>query len=321
MANQEHLDILKQGVGRWNEWREKNPFTTPDLREADLRAADLIRANLRGADLRRAKLSLANLTAADLSKADLRGARVIGADLSGAHLLGAILSMADLRKADLREAWIGWTTFGDNDLSSTKGLETTIHGGPSTIGIDTIFRSGGNIPPIFLQRAGVPEVFITYIKSMVGKPIEFYSCFISYSTIDQEFAERLYADLQREGVTCWFAPEDLKIGDKFRDEIDRTIRRYEKLLIILSMHSIESDWVEKEVETAFEEERRRKTTVLFPVRVDNAVMETTKAWAADIRRARQIGDFTRWKDHDSYQKVFGRLVRDLKAGEKKEDSA
>jgi hypothetical protein len=71
--------------------------------------------------------------------------------------------------------------------------------------------------------------------------------------------------------------------------------------------------VEKEVETAFEEEAKRNQTVLFPVRLDAIVMEANQAWAADIRRTRHIGDFSRWKDHDAYQQAFERLLRDLKA--------
>lgn len=50
-------------------------------------------------------------------------------------------------------------------------------------------------------------------------------------------------------------------------------------------------------------------------------MRTDQAWAADIRRRRHIGDFTRWKDHDSYQKAFERLLRDLKADEAKAQKA
>jgi hypothetical protein len=42
-------------------------------------------------------------------------------------------------------------------------------------------------------------------------------------------------------------------------------------------------------------------------------METDEAWAADIRRRRHIGNFSDWKNHDSYQKGFARLLRDLKA--------
>ena len=114
-------------------------------------------------------------------------------------------------------------------------------------------------------------------------------------------------------MRCWFAPEDLKIGDKFRTRIDEAIRYHDKLLIILSEHSIHSDWVETEVESAFEKERRHKRTALFPIRVDDAVMETDQAWAADIRRTRHIGDFSGWKNHDTYQKQFARLLRDLQA--------
>jgi hypothetical protein len=78
----------------------------------------------------------------------------------------------------------------------------------------------------------------------------------------------------------------------------------------------------KEVETAFgkemkfETEQKQRRTVLFPIRLDDAVMETDEAWAADIRRTRHIGDFREWKDHDKYKEAFGRLMRDLKAGEK-----
>ncbi len=103
------------------------------------------------------------------------------------------------------------------------------------------------------------------------------------------------------------------VGDKFRKRIDETIRVYDKLLIVLSKNSIHSDWVEKEVETAFEKERQKQKTMLFPVRLDNAVMQTDQAWAADIRRTRHIGDMSNWKDHDCYQKAFARLLRDLQA--------
>jgi hypothetical protein len=194
-----------------------------------------------------------------------------------------------------------------------KGLETVDHHGPSTIGIDTIYRSRGNIPEVFLKGAGVPDSFIDYMRSLVGSPIDFYSCFISYSSKDQEFAERLYADLQSKGVRCWYAPEDMKTGDEIRSRIDEAIRIHDKLLLVLSEHSVESTWVKKEVETAFEKEDRQKRLVLFPVRLDDTAMQTTKAWAADIRRMRHITNFTNWKDHDTYQKAFTRLLRDLKA--------
>src|SRR5208282_6616392 len=76
-----------------------------------------------------------------------------------------------------------------------------------------------------------------------------------------------------------FAPEDLKIGDKFRTRIDESIRIYDKVMVILSANSINSPWVEKEVEAALEKERKQNKLVLFPIRLDDAVMETDRAWA------------------------------------------
>ena len=89
----------------------------------------------------------------------------------------------------------------------------------------------------------------------------------------------------------------MKIGNKIRDQIDQSIRIHDKLLLVLSEPSINSEWVEDEVEAAFGQERQRHKTVLFPIRLDSAVMDTDKAWAAKLRRSRHI------------------LMRDLKAEE------
>jgi hypothetical protein len=50
--------------------------------------------------------------------------------------------------------------------------------------------------------------------------------------------------------------------------------------------------------------------VLFPMRLDDAVMQTSEGWARLLRGQRHIADFTGW--HDSYQKSFDRLIRDLR---------
>jgi hypothetical protein len=353
MANPEHLEILKRGVEAWNKWRKDNPEVLADLFQANLQSTDLYGANLGEADLRRANLRGADLLGADLGRADLRGANLLasdigegnlrranlrgadlgeanlgaadlyGADLGGANLSKAYLDWANLRAADLHDAdlsqsFLNGTIFGNNDLSTVRGLETVTHRGPSTIGIDSIYQSKASIPEKFLRGAGVPEDFIVYMRSLAAKPIEFYSCFISYSSKDQEFTERLYADLQSEGVRCWFAPEDLKIGDKFRTRIDESIRSYDKLMVVLSENSIRSPWVEEEIEAALEKERQQNKLVLFPLRLNDAVMQTQQAWAASLRRMRHIGEFSNWKDHDSYRKALERLLRDLKA-EKTED--
>jgi len=165
------------------------------------------------------------------------------------------------------------------------------------------------------------QVAAVIIALLVGRQKGATSCFISYSSTDKELAEHLHADLQRKGVRCWFAPEDLKIGDELSTSFDDAIRSHDKLMVLLSETAVKSSWVEKEVETAFEKERQQNRTVLFPIRLDDAVMETKQSWAADIRRTRHIGDFRNWKDRDSYNKAFERLLRDLKAEVKVESAS
>jgi uncharacterized protein YjbI with pentapeptide repeats len=313
MANIELVKILKQGVAEWNQWRGKNSRMFPDLVGADLRGANLIGANLGGVNLTGGDLTSANLASATLIDANLSAADLRWANVSGTNLGGADLSGAYVFNSDFTNSLVGFTVFGNNDLSTAKGLETVRHLGPSTIGVDTIYKSKGNIPEAFLRGAGLPDDFIAQMKSIVNKPLAFHSCFISYSSQDDEFTQRLYADLQQQGVRCWLAPKDLRIGDKFRMRIDESIRIHDKLMVILSANSIRSPWVEEEVAAALEKERNRKTSVLVSIRLDDAVMETDQAWAASLRRARLIGDFHAWHDQDSYQKSFEELLRHLKA--------
>src|SRR6266576_2403890 len=81
MANSKHLDILKQGIKEWNQWRQKHPDVRPDLSEAQLGDANLRNANLRGANLSGAQLSETQLSKANLSGADLSRAYLFRADL------------------------------------------------------------------------------------------------------------------------------------------------------------------------------------------------------------------------------------------------
>jgi len=282
------------------------------LLDADLRGANLINADLSIAYLCDAKLNSAILCGANISRADLRGAHLDEVDFSDAHLYATNFGQSNLRKAKFDRAKIGYTVFGDANLSNAIGLDKLEHTYPSTIGIDTIYLSHGNIPEVFLRGCGVPDNFIDYARSLTRNGIEYYSCFISYSHRNEEFAQRLHNDLQASGVRCWFAPHDLPIGAKTRPAIDDAIRIHDKLLLILSEHSVQSNWVEHEVEHALDLETERGKLVLFPVHLDDAVMDSKTGWASNVKRQRNIGDFTRWKDHDSYQKAFSRLLRDLK---------
>jgi hypothetical protein len=239
-----------------------------DLRKAHLFDVNLSGANLSGANLSEANLSLVNLSGANLSEANLIEANLFGANLTGANLTGANLTLARLSEADLTGANLSHvlfldTIFGNTDLTAVQGLETCIHDGPSILDPRVLARSGP-LPLAFLRGCGWPETFIENLPSLLGEPIQYDSLFISYASHDQAFAEHLHADLQNKGVRCWYAPEDMKIGDEFRSRIDASIHLHDCLLLILSEHSIKSQWVQKEVETAFEKEKKTTVSSCFP---------------------------------------------------------
>jgi uncharacterized protein YjbI with pentapeptide repeats len=275
----------------------------------DLNEANLGEANLSGADLGMAKLREARLRDADLRGANLKWAILNEADLRGANLGSADLCQTGLHGADLSGAILSETVISNINLSGCKNLGSIRHDGPSTIDIRTLKRSGP-LPQAFLRGVGLPDELIEFLPSLRDE--HHYSCFISYSSKDDEFAHQLHADLQDKGVRCWFAPHDMKIGAKILDTLDEAIRLRDKVLLVLSEASIASDWVEDEITKAFEEERQRHGVVLFPVRLDDAVFETKEAWAAKLRAGRNIGDFRAWKDHDAYQKALERVLRDLR---------
>ena len=293
---------------------------------ANLQSADFNHANLAGASFRGAHLAGTNFAHADLFNVDLSFANIhytnfswtnmAGANFTGAEILWASFAHTHFSQSDMSQTTLGWNTFTTVELATVKGLDTVQHSAPSSLDIYTLSLSQGKIPEIFLRGAGVPQSLIEYAYSLANNPLQYYSCFIADSHHNEDFAKRLYADLQAQQVRCWFAPHDMKIGAKIRPTIDQAINQQDKLLLLLSEHALDSTWIEDEVEAALEYERCEQREMLFPVRLDDSVMHTSQAGAAKLRRTRHIGDFTRWKDHDHYQVSFDQLIRDLKKANK-----
>jgi TIR domain/Pentapeptide repeats (8 copies) len=308
MANQNQVKGVKQGAAAWNTWRKQHPHV-----KLDLNRANLIRSKLSGADLSNADLNCANLMGANLMGANLSGADLSVAHLNGASLMDANLSGADLSNAHLNGASLWRTTLANLDLRSVQGLIEICHRGPSVVSLHSIQLPHDGSALHFLRGAGIPEEWIGFYRATMMQPIQYQSVFISYSSDDESISKRLHADLQANGVRCWFAPHDLKPGDYFREKIDEAIHLQDKLLLILSEKSVTSKWVKYEVNRALDREVNQERTILFPIRLDETVLHTKDQWAADIRSRRHIGNFTNWEDHTTYQRSFDQLLKQLKA--------
>jgi uncharacterized protein YjbI with pentapeptide repeats len=138
MANQQHLNQLKLGVGAWNEWRREHLDLEPDLSYAALSGEqlpeiNLFKANLQGADLSGADLSGADLTQsglqeANLLEADLSMATIREADLQGAHLMQANLKGADLHGSEISGAYLTQAMMQGADLDNADLLEVDLSG-------------------------------------------------------------------------------------------------------------------------------------------------------------------------------------------------
>jgi uncharacterized protein YjbI with pentapeptide repeats len=331
VANTEHVRLIRREG--WNKWRADHPGVVVSLREADLSWADLSGAYLYWADLREAKLIGANVTGADLSGANLTGADLREANLSRAGLRMANLSgaklgqanfgRANLSGADLTYAVLDETNFGAADLKDAKALESCEFRGPCVLDMSAIQQSG-MLPLPFLRGCGLPDLLIENLPALLNDAAQLFSCFISYSTKDKEFADRLYADLQNKGVRCWFAPHGIRGGRKAHEQINEADRPYDKLLLILSDASIASPWVKPEIADARAREQQQKRRMLFPITLVS--FHRIKDWKRGAGSAREIRgyfipDFSNWKDHDSYAKAFERLMRDLKASTHDEATA
>src|SRR6185295_13444705 len=107
------------------------------------------------------------------------------------------------------------------------------------------------------------------------------------------------------------------------EEIFRAIQIHDKLLLVLSENSMNSEWVMTEIRRARKVEREENRRKLFPIRLVD--FEAIKKWecfdadnskdlAVELREY-YIPDFSNWKDHDSFEKEFAKLLRDLKATE------
>lgn len=324
MANPEHVNLLKCAIWKWREWRQEHPEIQPDLSNTDLSRMDLISADLSyahvsGTNLRYADLGGANLSGADLSGtslffANLAGTNLSNANLSRADLTGAHFILTDLSNTDFSGVHLSSTSFSEMDLSSVKGLETAIHNRRSILDINSVILPRDEYTRLhFLRGIGFTETQIDYLPSlMTPQPIQYQSLFISNAHQDEPIAQQLYTSLRKKDVPCWFAKHDLRPGNYSRQGIDQAIHTQERVLLLLSEHSVQSGWVRYEVELALSRENDQQREILYPIRLDEAIFDCTASWARSLRATRHIGDFTSWQDDAAYQQAFSTLLRHLK---------
>ena len=250
---------------------------------AAFRRADLTLAHLRGSDFRSTDFTEALLTDADLShssfeRAILADVDLIGAELAGASFHEAVLAGANLRDAhlestDFTRARFAFTVLAASDLSRARGLDTVVHDGPSTVGIDAFLLSRGEIPDAFLEGIGLSSLAIDYLKSvaaaeegmLVGDAI-----FLLFHDADRSKARRLRAYLRMHHHQAWYWQQLEELTGRHNPDLALRVRFHDRLLVLASGPLYREAPAAGIVHRALSLEAKEKRPIVFGLRLDDA---------------------------------------------------
>ena len=286
-----------------------NTHETRDFSGANLSHSRFDDSILRGIVFQGATFESASLVDTDLSRADLRGVSFKGAFLNGTNF-----NRAQLAGADFTDAELSRTLLTDVDLSEVKGLDAVHHMTASEISLSTLTASHFKLSPSFLRRAGVSRGLIEDLARGQRFARRYETCFLSYSSKDRPFAEKLYASLEEAGVRVFWDRFDVLPGESLRDQIIVAIHEHDRLIVVLTENAIASNWVREEIELAW----YHKRDSLVPIRlceIDKIREWTTKhEKMPDLAGIFPILDFSAWQNESEYSHAVSVLLRSLAGG-------
>jgi hypothetical protein len=91
------------------------------------------------------------------------------------------------------------------------------------------------------------------------------SIFLSHTSIDKPFVEKLAVELKRLGVNVWFDKWEIKVGDSITWKIEDGIKNNEFLGIVLSPEALASAWVKSEIGAAWSKQMKNKNFTVLPI--------------------------------------------------------
>ena len=299
-------------------------FQGVDLDRAILSDTNLAGANLRGANLSRANLDRANLTGADLTGANLNGAALTRTNLTDVNFqqsdfFEAVFNTTRLAGANFDGSVMGYTVFQNCDLSGAQGLDLVRHDAPSTLGADSLFRSGGQIPEPFLTGVGSPESLAAFQQSLSDVPALSGDYFISCAAGDVGFAQKLQADLRANGARCWLFPENAR-GSALVDrrstseeeEVERWIRHYDKLILVCTTEAFASETIRNDIIQATNLQQSRDEWLLFMVTGDGFLTTPRERFARSISAEHKVFDLPGYAEGtESYRQGVAELAAEL----------
>ncbi len=295
----------------------RSDLSSSTLERADLSGADLSYCNLTYANLQDAVLSGANLTSADFSWSNLNGANLRGAqldatiftmaDLTGADLRGAVITNADLESSILMNAVVGITKFVNCDLSSVIGLDFARHTGPSALTMDTIARSGGMIPRVFLERAGVAGPLLAAQDAMRGVNRAFPTVLIVGSSEDSELAGRIRSGLAESQIPAWFMAADDESALHSGDILFEHTPYYDRHILLCTAQSLDNSLASRHFAQLIGSRRSQSGQTILALAADDQLYRRDDHLCNSLKEGTVL-DFRNSNDQPTYDDALASLA-------------
>lgn len=124
-----------------------------------------------------------------------------------------------------------------------------------------------------------------------------HEIFLSHSSRDRKCAADLATVLRDHGLNVWYSDTNIQNAKQWHDEIGKALRRCDWFVVLLSKHSVASEWVKMELMYALRKQQYREH--ILPILVQRCDYEEL-SWTLD---AFQMVDCTNDRRID-YPKVL-----------------
>lgn len=141
------------------------------------------------------------------------------------------------------------------------------------------------------------------LKKEDTQKYQYHGIFLCHTSADKPFVRKLKKSLEQQGVEqVWLDDSEIDIGDSLIKKIEEGIKKSKYFGIILSPRSINSNWVKKELEIAFNREISNDEVVILPLLYEKCELPSLLA-------NKFYSDFT---TASNYEESLGKLLRRLK---------
>jgi hypothetical protein len=129
------------------------------------------------------------------------------------------------------------------------------------------------------------------------------SIFLSHSSQDKPFVRALAQRLRQSDVRVWLDEAEIKVGDSLTDKVGKAVDEARFFGVVLSRHSIASEWVQRELQTALQRELTARQVVILPILLERVQLPP-------FLRDKRYADFT---DPARFEESFEHLLGGLGA--------